>query len=68
MENFAFEVRQTDMTESMQGEMVEMIKLAFDSCTDEREIAGRIKKEADKKLSPTWHVIIGSNFSSSLNR
>lgn len=35
---------------------------ALEKFTVEKDIAGFIKKEFDKKHGPTWHCIVGKNF------
>ncbi len=51
----------------MQLELTEIVQMAFTKCGTDREVATYIKKEADRKYTPTWHVILGRNFASSMN-
>ena len=37
---------------------------ALEKYNIEKDIAGYIKKEFDKKYNPTWHCIVGRNFGS----
>ncbi len=55
-------VKNADMAEDMQQEAVDCAKQAMESYNVEKDIAAHIKKEFDKKYSPTWHCIVGRNF------
>mmetsp|Transcript_105780 Transcript_105780/g.287097 ORF Transcript_105780/g.287097 Transcript_105780/m.287097 type:complete len:92 (+) Transcript_105780:76-351(+) len=58
------EIKNHDMTEEMQVEIVDCAQQAMDRYNTEREIANFIKKEFDKRHSPFWHVVVGKNFGS----
>merc|ERR1711892_382488 len=48
----------------MQTDAVECATQALEKYNIEKDIAAYIKKEFDKKYSPTWHCIVGRNFGS----
>ena len=48
----------------MQQDAIDTASLAMEKYTTEKEIAGFIKKEFDKKYDPTWHCIVGRSFGS----
>uniref|UniRef100_A0A8C8W270 Dynein light chain n=1 Tax=Peromyscus maniculatus bairdii TaxID=230844 RepID=A0A8C8W270_PERMB len=52
------------MSEEMQQDLVEHTTQALEQYNTEKDTATRIKKEFDKKSNPTWHCIVGWNFSS----
>ncbi len=55
-------VKNADMGEDMQQDAVDCAKQAMESYSVEKDIAAQIKKEFDRKYSPTWHCIVGRNF------
>jgi dynein light chain LC8-type len=57
-------IKNVDMTEDMQDDAINTSLLALDKYNIEKDIAAFIKKEFDKKYSPTWHCIVGRNFGS----
>ncbi|KAH3762470.1 dynein light chain 2, cytoplasmic [Pelomyxa schiedti] len=57
-------VKNADMTDEMQAEAIDCATAAMEKFTIEKDIAGYIKKEFDKKFHPTWHCIVGRNFGS----
>ena len=52
------------MNEDMQQNAIDVANQALDRHNIERDIAAYIKKEFDKKFSPTWHCIVGRSFGS----
>ena len=50
--------------EDMQQDAIDTASVAMEKYTTEKEIAGFIKKEFDKKYNPTWHCIVGHSFGS----
>jgi dynein light chain LC8-type len=50
------------LAEDMQQDAIDTASVAMEKYTTEKEIAGFIKKEFDKKYDPTWHCIVGRNF------
>ena len=46
--------------------MIDLVRTAFRKyeITNQRELAGYLKRSADKMFSPCWHCIIGRQFSS----
>jgi len=57
-------IKSSDMSEEMQQAAVDISIEAMDKHQVEKDIAAFIKKEFDKKYSPTWHVVVGKNFGS----
>jgi dynein light chain LC8-type len=52
------------MSEENQSIVFGITSKAFEQDSVEKDIAGTIKKELDKELGHTWHVIVGKNFGS----
>jgi dynein light chain LC8-type len=50
------------LAEDMQQDAIDTASTAMEKYTTDKEIAGYIKKEFDKKYDPTWHCIVGRNF------
>ncbi len=48
----------------MQRDAINLTSVAMDKYVAEKDIAGYIKKEFDKKHGPTWHCIVGRSFGS----
>ena len=46
----------------MQTDAIEIAQEAIGSYMLEKDMANFIKKEFDKKYTPTWHVIIGKSW------
>ena len=57
-------IKNSDMTEDMQQDAINIATKAFNAYSIERDIACCIKKEFDKKHNPTWHCVVGSDFGS----
>jgi len=57
-------VKNVDMTEEMQQELVDIASAALEKYNIEKDIAAHIKKELDRRYGPTWHVVVGKNFGS----
>lgn len=57
-------IKNADMSGAMQDEAVKTALTALEKFNIEKDIAAFIKKEFDKKFSPTWHCIVGRNFGS----
>ncbi|VDQ11921.1 unnamed protein product [Trichobilharzia regenti] len=55
-------IKNADMSEEMQTDVVQICSDGLDKFNIEKDIAAYIKKECDKKYSPTWHCIVGRNF------
>ena len=51
-------------TIDMQQDAIDISTQAMEKYTIEKDIAAYIKKEFDKKYSPTWHCVVGRNFGS----
>ena len=58
------QVKSADMSEEMQADAIELATQAMDRYTVEKDMAAHIKKEFDRKHTPTWHCIVGKNFGS----
>ncbi|KAK5576950.1 hypothetical protein RB653_001887 [Dictyostelium firmibasis] len=61
---YVVNVKNADMPDFMQQDATECTIKAFEETNVERDIAMIIKKEFDKKYSPTWHCIVGKSFGS----
>jgi len=57
-------IKNADMSEEMQQEAVDVATTALSKYGIEKDVAAHIKKEFDRKYSPTWHCIVGRNFGS----
>ena len=57
-------IKNADMKEDMQQEVVDCIAQAMEKFTVEKDIAATVKKDLDKKYPGSWHVIVGRNFGS----
>jgi dynein light chain LC8-type len=57
-------IKSADMGEEMQKQAIECANEALEKHPVEKDVAAYIKKEFDKKYSPTWHCIVGRNFGS----
>lgn len=57
-------IKNADMSGPMQDEAVKIAVSALEKFNIEKDIAAYIKKEFDKRYTPTWHCIVGRNFGS----
>ena len=59
-------VKSTDLSASIEHEMLELVRLGFRkfNLNSQRELAGFLKRSADKTFSACWHCIVGRQFSS----
>lgn len=59
-------VKSTDLPARCEQEMLQLVQAAFRryDITNQRELAGYLKRSADGKFSPCWHCIVGRQFSS----
>lgn len=59
-------VKSTDLSASTEQEMIELVRLAFRKydLNNQRELAGFLKRSADRAFSSCWHCIVGRQFSS----
>ena len=57
-------IKNADMSEEMQQDSIDIATQALENHSTEKDIAGYIKKEFDKKYNPTWHCIVGRSFGS----
>ncbi len=59
-------VKSTDLPASYEQEMIDLVRTAFRKyeITNQRELAGFLKRSADKRFGPCWHCIVGRQFSS----
>ncbi len=59
-------VKSTDLPATYEQEMLHLVQTAFRKyeITNQRELAGFLKRAADKTFAPCWHCIVGRQFSS----
>lgn len=57
-------IKNVDMTQEMQDEVIECANQALEKFNIEKDIAAHIKREFDKRYGTTWHCIVGKNFGS----
>jgi len=59
-------VKSTDLPATYEQEMINLVRTAFQKyeITNQRELAGFLKRAADKTFAPCWHCIVGRQFSS----
>lgn len=57
-------VKNADMEQDMQQVIVELAAQAMVQFAVEKDMAAHIKRAADERLGPTWHVIAGRSFGS----
>ncbi|VDN41075.1 unnamed protein product [Dibothriocephalus latus] len=57
-------IKNVDMDDDVQQSAIEVARQALEKFNIEKDIAAHIKKEFDKKHSPTWHCVVGRNFGS----
>ncbi|TNN11928.1 Dynein light chain isoform 1 [Schistosoma japonicum] len=55
-------IKNADMDNNVQEDAVHIAANAVDNYNVEKDIAAYIKKEFDRKYSPTWHCIVGRHF------
>ena len=57
-------IKSNDMSDEMQHAATELAINALERFQVEKDVAGYIKKEFDRKYNPTWHCVVGRNFGS----
>ncbi len=59
-------VKSTDLPATYEQDMIELVRTAFRKyqITNQRELAGFLKRSADRTFAPCWHCIVGRQFSS----
>ena len=57
-------IKNVDMNEEMQQDAIDCAIQAMEKFNIEKDIAAYMKKEFDRKYTPTWHAIVGRNFGS----
>ncbi|KAA0195055.1 Dynein light chain flagellar outer arm [Fasciolopsis buskii] len=57
-------IKNADMPDEMQKEVIECCVQALEKFNIEKDVAAYVKKHFDAKFSPTWHCIVGRNFGS----
>ena len=59
-------VKSTDLSAQNEQDILELVRLAFRKydLSNQRELAGFLKRSADKAFSSCWHCIVGRQFSS----
>jgi dynein light chain LC8-type len=57
-------VKVGDMNRDMEAYAIQTATEGLERYNNEKDIASYIKKEFDRKYSPTWHCFVGRNFGS----
>ncbi|KER32420.1 hypothetical protein CRM22_005083 [Opisthorchis felineus] len=57
-------IKNADMSNDMQDDAVHTAAYALDKFPLEKDVAAHLKKEFDRKYSPTWHCVVGKHFGS----
>ena len=57
-------IKGNDMSDEMQQAATDLAINALERFQVEKDVAGFIKKEFDRKYNPTWHCVVGRNFGS----
>ncbi len=59
-------VKSTDLPATYEEEMIQLVRTAFRKyeISNQRELAGYLKRSADRRFAPCWHCIVGRQFSS----
>ena len=59
-------VKSTDLSANNEQEIVELVRAAFRKyeISNQRELAGFLKRATDKRFASCWHCIVGRQFSS----
>jgi len=57
-------IKNADMSEDMQQDAIDCSTQALEKFRVEKDIAMFIKKEFDRKYTPTWHCVVGKSFGS----
>merc|ERR1712146_879971 len=56
-------IKTSDMHEDMRGDALDAVQTAIDTKPNFEAAAKAVKEIMDKKYGPSWHCIIGTNFS-----
>ena len=57
-------IKNVDMEADVQHSVVELAADAMTRFSLEKDMAASVKRAADEKFGPTWHVIVGRSFGS----
>ncbi|TGZ66888.1 hypothetical protein CRM22_005106 [Opisthorchis felineus] len=57
-------VKNADMPKEMLNDALNMCAHATEKYGLEKDIAGYLKKEMDRKYGPTWHCVVGQHYGS----
>ncbi|PWN53861.1 hypothetical protein IE53DRAFT_309462 [Violaceomyces palustris] len=57
-------IKNVDMTEEMQQEVVDIASEALSRLSVEKDIAAYVKRTMDERFGATWHAVVGKNFGS----
>ncbi|KAL4399233.1 Dynein light chain [Malassezia pachydermatis] len=57
-------IKNVDMEPDMQQALIEVAADAMIRFAVEKDMAAHIKRTADERYGPTWHVIVGRSFGS----
>ncbi|TGZ66885.1 hypothetical protein CRM22_005106 [Opisthorchis felineus] len=55
-------VKNADMPKEMLNDALNMCAHATEKYGLEKDIAGYLKKEMDRKYGPTWHCVVGQHY------
>ncbi|TGZ75426.1 hypothetical protein CRM22_000380 [Opisthorchis felineus] len=55
-------IKKTDMNLEMQQAAVDATYAAMEAYEKEKDVAANVKREFDKKYSPTWNCFVGKDF------
>ncbi|THD28634.1 hypothetical protein D915_000483 [Fasciola hepatica] len=61
-------IYKTDMTAEMQEKAVELISHAFAVYVSDVDVVAYLTDEFDKRYEPSWHCIMGTQFTTSIKR
>ncbi|XP_072207248.1 dynein light chain LC6, flagellar outer arm-like [Excalfactoria chinensis] len=57
-------IKDTDMPADMQQQAVQCAARSLEEHSPECSVAAHIKREFDRRYSPTWHCVVGRSFAS----
>ena len=57
-------IKIVDMPKDMENFAITCAQEGLEKFNNEKDVASHIKKEFDRKFTPTWHCFVGRNFGS----
>ncbi|KAN0064285.1 Dynein light chain [Thecaphora frezii] len=57
-------IKNVDMAEDMQQQVIELASDALTKFSVEKDIAAHVKRTMDQKFGATWHAVVGKNYGS----